>query len=246
MRNCAPLGCNSWYHFNLIVGGSFLGGIICSWLWKWWCGYFTYSDLDLIIKAISGIGTIIAGVVVYLKWQDEKTRQFYERRLQEVYAPLMFKLSYGEIYRSYLLNVLNRTDSDLQKNINPIVAIFPLHSGQSFDDEQSNGKLGVLKLMKLKSQSGLATPNLLKLTAKYDFLLNEQIQMRDDSLKKIGRTQETPVETHVLQTIDPINIQIEKEIVYEIQDSYNKCIKKLGLDDQKIDITQEDFWEKNT
>ena len=47
---------------------------------------------DIGVKAISGIGAILAGLFVYVKWQDEKTRSLFEKSLQEVYAPLINEL----------------------------------------------------------------------------------------------------------------------------------------------------------
>ena len=50
--------------------------------------YLNYQDLDIAVKFFSGLGVILTGWGVYWRWNDEKLRNLYERRMQEVYAPL--------------------------------------------------------------------------------------------------------------------------------------------------------------
>ena len=66
-----------------------------------YCFYNAWMNVffDVLIKAVSGIGTIVAAIFVYYKWQDEKNRKLYEESLANVYAPLVSILCQQETYR---------------------------------------------------------------------------------------------------------------------------------------------------
>ncbi|MDQ0204364.1 hypothetical protein [Pectinatus haikarae] len=127
--------------------------------------------------------------------------------------------------------MLNRKDDFLSKEVNPIITPTPLHSGQSINNAITDGKLSLLNLLKSKSVLGLSTPNLLKLTAQYDFLLREQIYTSQDLFKKTSPDIEAE-DTAEKKTLDKIRLplfELEKAIFKEIQTGYNKCTKKLKL-----------------
>ena len=72
--------------------------------------YLNYQDLDIAVKFFSGLGVILTGWGVYWRWNDEKLRNLYERRMQEVYAPLYSIIIKQEVYRFLLKSQVKNID----------------------------------------------------------------------------------------------------------------------------------------
>lgn len=193
-----------------------------------------YQYYDLIVKLFAGIGAILTAWGVYWKWNDEKTRKLYERRLQEVYAPLCGLVIKQEAYRYLVKN----TDSDLiDKHSSPIFSVeqtitaithnntgTTVKKDSKYPDEFPN----IYSYFELinKLNMGLARPHLL--------ILLEQARLfqkvyNDNFIQKL------PADVSERHT------KILCNLVEEIVNGYNDCISHLDLDVQKVNLDELSF-----
>jgi hypothetical protein len=178
------------------------------------------------VKFISGVGTIIAGLFVYKKWQDEKTRNLYERRLQEVYAPL--------------ISILVKEKND--REIYAMVGMVP-------DEEESGYQLYIYRNKDIftnffdQNKWGLADPKLLVLYIGYQCCLSNYCE---GHLKGINWFTQYDAEAYSGNCmLDEKCQKIERELIQTIINKYNDCLERLELDKQRIKIEDVLFsnWE---
>lgn len=233
--------------FFSIIAICFIGytGIYC------YNNEWSYYFFDILVKTISGIGTIIAGIFIYVKWQDEKTRSLYEKSLREVYTPLISELIKQEEYRQVLFPNLTFKEA-------PILSIKITRVHQQFNfsadglsvKENKEEHPGILDrknfLDSLKKDSyGLASPALLSCINKYEILL----KLQDDATKTILETypefeSDKKIYDKAMQTdegkklakISHNRYEVELKLIQEIANGYNNCVKKLGMYDDIIQI----------
>jgi hypothetical protein len=216
----------------------------------------SYQDFDLIVKSISGIGTIIAGLFIYMKWQDEKTRQLYERSLKKVYAPLIGVLIRQEEYRKVV-------NPDITFKDAPILSIktTTFHKKITFTkdglkaENSKEERAGLLSnkhfLTALKGDEeayGLMSPTLLTYIKSYGILLSlEEDKIKDVSSsygdfradkKTYDKAMETEEGKDLLKITDRRS-EIEEKLIREIVKGYNNCVRKLDMYDDRITILQE-------
>jgi len=227
-----------------------LGSALCyCWLNNW-----TYYFFDIIIKFVSGIGTIIAGLFVYEKWQDEKTRNLYERSLQQVYAPLMGVLIRQETYRQI-------EHPDIKIKDVPILSITTQHNTFKFSSdglnvnnytEKKDGLVSNRHFLTVLNGSeeafGLMSPTLLKYTKSYSLLLSLEEEKKTSILSiypeftsNESQYDEAMASENgmVLQNVAKKRCEIEKLLIHEIADRYNECVEKLGMYNDKVKILDE-------
>lgn len=218
-------------------------------------GGWSYYFFDITVKAISGIGAILAGLFVYIKWQDEKTRSLYEKSLQEVYAPLINELIKQEEYRHIICPELSQKDA-------PILCIKVTTTHHKFNistnginiDESKEEHPGILSrenfLTALKKDSySLASPSLLNYLNRYELLL----ELEKETTKTISDAyptfkSDTEIYDQAIQTdegkkllkISHRRYQIELDLIKEISFGYNNCVKKLDMYAEGLEITIRD------
>lgn len=191
-----------------------------------WTNNWAYWYFDIMVKFISGVGTIIAGLFVYKKWQDEKTRNLYERRLQEVYAPL--------------ISILVKEKND--REIYAMVGMVP-------DEEESGYQLYIYRNKDIftnffdQNKWGLADPKLLVLYIGYQCCLSNYCE---GHLKGINWFTQYDAEAYSGNCmLDEKCQKIERELIQTIINKYNDCLERLELDKQRIKIEDVLFsnWE---
>lgn len=235
MDSFAQWGCNLWHRFKLTIG--FLLGVIVSWIWKYINWIFSYQDIDLIIKAVSGIGAIVAGIFVYVKWQDEKTRGLYEKRLQEVYAPLCGLLIKQETYRWMKKDIAPELNNRSEV---PILTATQTRHTISI----SGGKLKT-ELEKLKPEELPNEESFLDLMSKINYGLARPSLLETMEITKMLHYLKENDSTDIKNVMKE-RVEIQKRLISEIVDGYNECIEKLGIDNQKVNLDNPPiFWEKS-
>lgn len=216
------------------------------------CNEWMNIFFDFLIKAISGIGTIVAAIFVYYKWQDEKNRKLYEESLTKVYAPLVSILCQQEIYRK--IHFPQYSFGEL-----PIISIKETHTkikmrfvtGEPLHyEKKEESHKGVLYreqfLEKFEEEDllGLASPKLLKYISDYKMIL----QIEEDARKKVESKNpywqnneeeyEIAMNTEEGRELDKITTSrcdIERNLVKEIVSQYKRLTLKMGLyDDNNI------------
>ncbi len=213
-----------------------------------WMYYF----FDIGVKAISGIGAILAGLFVYVKWQDEKTRSLFEKSLQEVYAPLISILIKQETYRQIACPNITPKDSPILtiKVTNDHKTINFSSSGLAINEttETHPGILDRNKFFNIikKDSYGLASPRLLSCLNKYELLLTLQeglvekissVYPNFQSVEEVYKTAMQSPDGIQLAHVSDSRYSTEVDLIQEISDGYNYCINKLGMYDQVLDMT---------
>ncbi|WP_196601015.1 hypothetical protein [Pectinatus frisingensis] len=209
---------------------------------------WSYFFFDLIIKLVSGIGTIIAAVFIYIKWKDEKTRKLYEQRLQDVYAPLMTLVIRQEEYR--------KIDSpDLDRNRFPILTeIITKYSqnmkfsskGVSITNSETKKLPGLVSRERFveildEKKYGLCRPQLLLYITNYKLILEiEEIKKKnlENKYPEFMHEKDFPKRDEIERSLQGRELsivlkrrcQIECLLINEIISGYNNCIEKLELD----------------
>lgn len=188
---------------------------------------WSYYFFDVVTKLVSGIGTIIAGIFIYMKWSDEKTRKLYERRLEEVYAPLVGILIKEKTYRDF----------------DEMVCF------DFFDENECGYALYIKKTRKdiltffenNTMKWGLARPELLSLYTQYKILLENYLAGHEKGehwfLNYNGRAYSKN------EDLDNKCSNVEDLLINEIIDGYNECIKKLSMDKTRIGLNFKKYKE---
>lgn len=203
-----------------------------------------YEIWDIITKLLAAVGTISAGIAVYWKYHKEKNRQIQERRLNEVYAPLIKLLIRQETYRAMIMPHIS-----IEKA--PIFFIVETQQTISFQNgqvtvekgEEKTGKLDRTKFIAALDATnlGLARPKLLKLISEYEMLICLEDELRDILKPQIDAqcVDKTTVAYRRFERVAHSRVQVEKDLVKEIVDGYNDTVKQLGLDSNPVLIDQE-------
>ncbi|SEJ35733.1 hypothetical protein SAMN05660742_10693 [Propionispira arboris] len=224
---------------------------------------WNYNDLDAFVKFLTCFGGIVTAWGVYWKWNDEKGRKFYEERIQKVYAPLTSVYIFQETYRGILQDV---ESVDISRENHPIFgdSKYQTHYKRNADGktvfyetrENEEKKYMSRKIFLATCEStylGLARPMLLTLISKYKFLLPYKEEHWEILLKNYpdiySKVKTKYRETQIFNSkiymecrgIDDELKKVERQLCEEIISGYNDSLEKLGLDKQKIDITQSDF-----
>lgn len=196
-----------------------------------------YQVWDIITKLVAAIGTISAGLAVYWKFHEEKNRQIFERRLNEVYAPLMKLLLKQESYRAIMIPGISMEDV-------PIFGITETTKHVKFENMQLTvdsfkkepGKINRTELIDTmeKSNYGLARPALLKLISEYELLLSLEDEWKEylQPTVELQCEDKTTVAYQKYESIVSVRLATEHRLVKEIVEGYNDTVQSLGLDDK--------------
>lgn len=188
---------------------------------------------DTLIRVILAIVQIVPALVAvfgFWRYFDEKNRVIYERRLNEVYAPL-----YGHLVKQETFRLLTKGFGDCPSfDEMPIITVTstkdatnegltpgdPIPEGLSFIDERA-----FIRTLH-DTNKGLARPKLLLLIKQFETLS----EVRD----KINPG--TPL---WFETIDRIKV-VGRELFEEIIDGYESSIRRLSLDgnDDMVNLKQ--------
>jgi hypothetical protein len=213
-----------------------------------WCYYF----FDVLVKAFSGMGAILAGVFVYVKWRDEKTRKLYAKSLYKVYTPLISVIIRQEEYRRTIC-------PDIEQSAVPILSItittirqhLTFSSGVQFSQskEERDGLLSNKFFFRAINSDqeayGLMSPTLLSYIRSYGLL----VSLEEEKIKKLlndypafqsdekmyGQAIATEQGKELLK-IAGRRVEIESKLILEIIEGYNKCVDKLGMYKDKIKL----------
>jgi hypothetical protein len=219
--------------------------------------FLNYQDLDCIIKAVTGLGAIGTAWGVYWKWNDEKTRQLYERRLQEVYAPFMKLLIRQETYRkdAKLPSIVKVLED---RNMSPFFRQTTSVTDKKTGDIISIEKFSIINegFFAILDKNNLSKTSLLVVLEKYRLIwelaekaeqaLEEKFNGYEDKHAddpKLRCAINSSEEGKELMRLREKRHSLEKEIFDEIVNGYNECIKILKMDKQKINFDEENFWE---
>lgn len=266
MDNFVQLVCNLWHRFKwkIIVGIIIFVVLTLVNIRFGWSYYF----FDLVIKLFTGLAAIATAWGVYWKWNDEKTRQLYERRLQEVYSPLCKLIIRQEEYRNILCQQYSRT---LNRNDFPILTTVTRRKRFIINPEAEIKEIDIftkettyvdrknfLSILN-ESNCGLARPSLLALIAQYELLISLEKEKRKNLLEEYPDSGKIVVMTDKRKNeiessfigkecklISIRRCSVEKEIVDEIIDGYNESVKKLDLDRKIINLDNPNFLEKTS
>lgn len=168
---------------------------------------------------ITAVGAIISAYFGARKYFDDKNREFIERRLNEVYAPLYGLLAKQKVLRDII--VPDKTVEEI-----PIISISHTKTTTKYNEELKEFEKNVEELTSIAdkkeflsiiqgSNMGLASPNLVVLINKYETAL---------------WFMNLPESHPERKKVEDLILEIEKSLCKEIIISYKSCVKKLGLD----------------
>lgn len=169
--------------------------------------------------------TIVAGIAAMVgvwKYFYEKNRTIYERRLNEVYAPLYGYLIAQETFRQLFIPDVSVNDVPIltseKRTINSVLSFG--EEGSEFRQEEKTevGFLDRKNFIRVLNESnkGLARPKLLILIKQYELLvyLEETMEQESEEWRKATNKK----------------VEVELELFYEIVEGYESTIINLGLD----------------
>jgi hypothetical protein len=203
-----------------------------------------YEIWDITTKLIAAVGTVSAGIAVYWKFHKEKNRQIQERRLNEVYAPLIKLLVRQETFRAILTPHISLEEAPIFFTVETPYEIH-LKSGHIDiqEGEEKTGRLDRAKFVEAldKSNYGLARPRLLKLIAEYELLISLEDELRVLLKPQVDAkcVDESTIAYKRFKRVARSKVQVELVLVKEIVEGYNETVKQLGIDDDPIIIELE-------
>lgn len=201
----------------LVVTGVITG--LYSWMYNQNLSLEILKTIAQFATVITAVGAIISAYFGARKYFDDKNREFIERRLNEVYAPL-----YGLLAKQKVLRDIIAPDMTVEEI--PIISISHKRTTSKYNEELKRFEENVEELASIadkkeflsiiqKSNMGLASPNLVVLINKYEAAL---------------WFMNIPESNPEREKVDDLIHEIEKSLCKEIIISYKSCIKKLGLD----------------
>lgn len=180
-------------------------------------------DWKLLVDTLTMLG-VYAGI--YIGWHSyafQKNRDYHEKRLDSVYAPLYGLLCKQEVIRELYLKdhshekypILEFTTYKIKSNVN----LFTKESKEVSKEViatvlEKKAFINVLN----ESNKGLASSELLRLLNEYEMLLylEEKLADNQDLAKAQSKT-----------------VKVEHELVQEIINGYSESMRKLKLDKNK-------------
>ena len=164
-------------------------------------------DWELIFKFCVLIATFMTAIIGLRKFHYEKNRDYYLRRLNEVYAPLFSVIIKQETYR------------DVYSNINPAIKKTPLIFSESIKGDVYTSFKDFEQVLE-SINKGLARPVLL-------IRLNQYKQIRELMNYYTKNTNEVPhkISEKISTDLNRLGTDLRNEIV----DGYLECISKLNL-----------------
>lgn len=187
-------------------------------------GIMYYSE---IFKSIGAMGTMVAAIVAFFKYKNEKDKELYLKRLNEVYAPLYGFLVRQETIRKLCAPATNIKDFPIFKIVNTKSKV-KFNVDEDYKIREENEKVSEKKEQILNNDDlitildnvnqSLVNPKLLFLLNQYKILLylEDNIEEKSEQWEKVTK-----------QRVD-----IEYELFIQINKGYEHIIKKLGIDNK--------------
>jgi len=202
---------------------------------------FSYQLWDIVIKLLAAFGTIGVGVAAYRKYSYEKNRQIYERRLNEVYAPLYRIIAMQEKYRKLFTHTSVEEKPILYtKMINK--ELHKISNGNVIDIYEEiyevDGILTKKNLLKCLNETnfGLARPELLTIISEYELLIHIQEDWEKRNINDIEEFSEKQLQEIYndpeIKKIINEEVKVERLLVKEIIDGYRETVKRLGISNE--------------
>ena len=141
----------------------------------------SYQLWDIAIKIATTIVTTGAAYWAYIKYRNEKNRQYYEKRLTNVYGPL-----YGFLTACLTVDSVEHVTSDgktkliIPASIHGIKIPGEIHYSSSGLD---NILAGETVLTEIAEHIGYARPQLVELFYQYKFFMQIRAMIDDDIYK---------------------------------------------------------------
>ncbi|KKM09561.1 hypothetical protein SY88_18370 [Clostridiales bacterium PH28_bin88] len=176
--------------------------------------------MDTFIKIAPIFIAGLTALVAMWKYFYEKNRDIYEKRLNEVYAPLYGYLVAQETFRKlYIPNVEVKTAPILTSEKSIVNTQFSLSTGKVKQETRTEAgffdRKNFIRVLN-DSNKGLARPKLLLLIKQYEVLvyLEENTQEESEQWKKATEKK----------------VDVEYELFKEIVDGYESTVRFLRLD----------------
>lgn len=173
-------------------------------------------DWELVFKFCVLAATFMTAIIGLKKFQYEKNRDYYLKRLNEVYTPLFSIIIKQETYRNIYLD------------INPDIKYPPLLFSTSIEGDVYTSFDDFEKVID-SINKGLARPILL-------IRINQYKQIRELMSYYVEQNKKGNPNKKVL---DKIHIELNRlslDLRNEIVDGYKECIKKLNLKNKTKEI----------
>jgi len=169
-----------------------------------------WSQIFQCISTLSVIGVLITAYISVKKYQYEKNRELYVKRLSEVYAPLYELIIKQETFRETMMPTIKYNEV-------PIISLETIKTKTTYKND--TGEITVqnedvpfeeqllhrLKFIKKKNEVnlGLCTPELLVKLNEYETLIYLEETTKDDQeLFEKATTQKVEVELQLLKEIE--------------------------------------------
>lgn len=186
------------------------------------------TDMQILASVVA---TLITAIIATLKYFHEKNRTIYERRLNEVYAPL-----YGFLVAQETCRQMYFPDTPIEEApiltlekevVNTVVDLTNGKMNQSSRVEQSGiiNRKNFIRILD-KANNGLARPGLLIAIKQYELMVYLEENIEEHSPKWEKATEK--------------KVEVEYKLFMEIVEGYEDTVHKLGLKGmgQILDLTR--------
>lgn len=180
-------------------------------------------DWKLLVDTLTMLGVFVGIYVGWHSYAFQKNRDYHEKRLDSVYAPLYGLLSKQELIRELYLGDLSVEENPIIEfiNTNTKSSVNPFTGEtQHISESEPSVILDKKSFVNILNDSnkGLASSELLRLLNEYEMLLYLKAKL------VAGRDKEK-AEVKLLS--------VERELVREIIDGYSESMRKLKLHKNK-------------
>jgi len=171
---------------------------------------FSYQLWDIGTKIATACAAIGGALWAYVRYRDEKSRQYLEKRLTTVYGPLLGLLTACVTLKGMNHVIENgKTKLIVPANWGKIKGLGEFHYSSTELDKILDGEV---LLSKVEEHIGYARPQLVDLFYQYKFFLQIKTIIHDADITKDERE------------------QVKLKLLDEIAEGYQDTRKKLGLE----------------
>lgn len=182
-------------------------------------------DWELLFKFCVLIATFMTAIIGLRKFQYEKNRDYYLRRLNEVYSPLFSVIIKQETYR------------DVYSNVNSAIKNPPLIFSESIQGDVYTSFKDFEQVLE-SINKGLARPVLL-------IRLNQYKQLRELMNYYAKQSNRTDISDKISIKLSSDLNRIGADLRNEIVDGYLECISKLNLKNNTKELKNYYFESKS-
>ena len=176
------------------------------------------SLLDSVLKSYGPLIIALVGIIIgYFQFKKQINRTMYEKRLSEVYAPLIGVIVKQEFFRTWEGVNISFKDAQIIELVNE-KKIVKIENGNKKEVLQEYKFIDRNHFIKTVSDInlGVATPKLIKAIKEFELIVDIQEKTTEGSeLFKIASNNQG---------------KVELELLKEIINGYKDTVNKLGLD----------------